>query len=61
MLLLLLLKYFLKKIYFFLENPLTKSRKCGIIYIQKTKTPRDTGKPKRAGERENEHEVRSKT
>lgn len=40
MLLFLLLKYFSKKIYFFLENPLTKSRKCGIIYIQKTKTPR---------------------
>lgn len=45
MLLFLLLEYFSKKIYFFLENPLTKSRKCGIIYIQKTKTPRDTEKP----------------
>ena len=61
MLLFLLLKYFLKKIYFFFETPLTKSRKCGIIYIQKTKPTRDTGKFKRAGERENEHEVRSKT
>ena len=45
MLLFLLLKYFSKKIYFFFENPLTKSRKCGIIYTQKRKTQRDTGKP----------------
>nr|DAE98800.1 MAG TPA: hypothetical protein [Caudoviricetes sp.] len=27
----------MRKIYFFLENPLTKQRKCGIIYIQKRK------------------------
>lgn len=64
MLLFLLLKYFSKKIYFFFENPLTKSRKCGIIYIQKTNPPKGHRETLKEPEKERtnmKYEARLKT
>lgn len=45
----------------FSRKPLDKTSKVRYNIYIKGKAQRDTGKPERTGERENKHEVRSKT